>query len=132
MEQRSEEWFEARRGRITASMVGAILGHAPYMTRDQAMRRMVRDHHKAESEFSGNVATEYGTFNEDGARFEYELETGNTVQEEGFPNPRRMGGRIARWLAWPDGRAGNKVSIWKAQNHGRRRVLAAIGTAALF
>jgi len=84
MEQRSAEWFEARRGRVTASMVGAILGHAPYMTREQAMRRMVRDWHGAESEFTGNIATEYGVFNEEGALAEYQMETGNTVQAEGF------------------------------------------------
>lgn len=84
MEQRSEKWFKARRGRITASMVGAILGHAPYLTRDGAMRRMVRDWHGAPSEFEGNVATQHGTFHEDGARAEYEMETGNTVTEEGF------------------------------------------------
>ena len=84
MEQRSAEWFEARRGRVTASMVGAILGHAPYMTREQAMRRMVRDWHGAESEFTGNIATEYGVFNEEGALAEYQMETGNAVQAEGF------------------------------------------------
>jgi len=84
MEQRSEEWFEARRGRVTASMVGAILGNSPHMTREQAMRRMVRDWHGAESEFTGNVATEYGTFHEDGALAEYVMETGQAVDAEGF------------------------------------------------
>jgi putative phage-type endonuclease len=84
MKQRTEEWFKARRGRITASMVGAILGHAPYLTRDGAMRRMVRDWHGAPSEFEGNVATHHGTFHEDGARAEYEMETGCVVDDEGF------------------------------------------------
>lgn len=84
MEQRSEEWFAARKGRITASMVGAILGVAPYMTRAEAMRRMVRDAHGAESEFTGNIATEYGVRNEAGAMAEYQMLTGHKVSAVGF------------------------------------------------
>jgi putative phage-type endonuclease len=84
MEQRSDEWFAARKGRVTASMVGAILGHSPNLTRAGAMRRMVRDAHGAEPEFTGNIATRYGEFNEDGAVSEYEMETGNKVEKVGF------------------------------------------------
>jgi putative phage-type endonuclease len=80
MEQRSLAWFEARKGRITASSVGAILGHAPYATRDDVMRRMVREYHGAPEEFEGNIATEYGTRNEAGALTEYIMETGNDVR----------------------------------------------------
>jgi putative phage-type endonuclease len=84
MEQRTKEWFEARAGRITASSVGAILGHAPYATRDDVMRRMVREYHGAPTEFEGNIATEYGTRNEAGALTEYMMETGNAVEAVGF------------------------------------------------
>ena len=84
MEQRTQEWFEARKGRITASSVGAILGHAPYATRDDVMRRMVREYHGAPEEFEGNIATEYGTRNEAGALTEYVMETGNEVEQIGF------------------------------------------------
>lgn len=84
MEQRTQEWFKARAGRITASSVGAILGHAPYATRDDVMRRMVREYHGAEPEFEGNIATEYGTRNEAGALTEYIMETGNEVEQIGF------------------------------------------------
>lgn len=84
MEQKSTEWFAARKGRVTASMVGAILGVAPYMTRAEAMRRMVRDAHGSESEFTGNIATEYGNRNEDGARAEYQMLTGHKVHAVGF------------------------------------------------
>jgi len=73
---------EKRKGRITASMAGAILGVAPYMTRDDAMRTMVRDYAGAPSEFAGNVATEYGTAMEGGARFDFELKTGLNVKSE--------------------------------------------------
>ena len=84
MEQRSEEWFEARKGRVTASMVGAILGVSPNLSRAGAMRRMVRDAHGAEPEFTGNIATQYGEANEEGAVAEYRMETGNTVESVGF------------------------------------------------
>ena len=84
MEQRTEEWHAARKGRITASSVGAILGHAPYADRDDVMRRMVREHHGAANEFEGNIATEYGTRNEAGALAEYVMETGNAVDAVGF------------------------------------------------
>ena len=84
MEQRSEEWFEARKGRVTASMVGAILGVSPNLSRAGAMRRMVRDAHGAEPEFTGNIATQYGEANEEGAVAEYRMETGNTVELVGF------------------------------------------------
>lgn len=84
MEQRSPEWFYARVGRVTGSVAGAILGHAPYATRDDILRRMVRDYHGAESEFQGNIATDYGTINEDGALIDYRMETGNDVELVGF------------------------------------------------
>lgn len=82
--QRSKEWFEARKRRITGSMVGAILGVNPYMTPEDAMRTMVREALGAEREFTGNVATEWGSHHEEGAEFEYTLLTGRTVTECGF------------------------------------------------
>lgn len=84
MEQRSEEWFEARKGLLTASSVGGALGVAPYASRADVMRRMVREWHGAEQEFGGNIATDYGERNESGALIEYEMETGNAVQQVGF------------------------------------------------
>lgn len=84
MEQRTEEWRQARKGMITASHVGAILGHAPYASRADVMRRMVREWVGAESEFEGNIATEYGVNNEAGALVEYTMETANKVHAVGF------------------------------------------------
>lgn len=84
LDQRSPEWFAARKNRLTASTVGAVLGEAPYMTRDEVMRLMVRAYHGAPTEFTGNIATSYGTDNEDGARWQYELETGNEVKPAFF------------------------------------------------
>lgn len=84
MEQRSKEWFEARKGKVTGSMVGAILGKNPWMSAEDAMRTMVRDYHNAEKEFTGNVATEYGTQFESYAQGDFEMESGLNVNETGF------------------------------------------------
>jgi len=84
MEQRTSEWFEARVGRVTGSNVGAILGCDPNRGPDDVMRAMVRETHGAEPEFTGNPATEYGQFHEDGARAEFEMEHGLTVTKAGF------------------------------------------------
>jgi len=43
--QRSEGWRKQRQGRVTGSVVGAILGLAPYMTREDVVRSMVRAYH---------------------------------------------------------------------------------------
>jgi putative phage-type endonuclease len=82
--QRTKEWFEQRKWRITASSVGAILGVDPYRTPADVLRAMVRDMHGAEREFTGNIATEYGTFHEEGARIELAMELGQEVQKAGF------------------------------------------------
>jgi len=100
-EQRTEEWYAARKGRLTGSMAGAALGLAPYQSKDDCLRALVRDMHGMESEFKGNIATEYGNANEDLARSAYELETGNTVEPAGF----------VPWENWsgasPDGYVGD-------------------------
>ena len=62
--QRSEEWFKNRKGRITGSNVGAILGLSPYTSRVDVMRRMCIEWQGLESEFQGNIATRYGEFHE--------------------------------------------------------------------
>ena len=74
--QRSDAWHEQRKRRVTASSVGAILGHDPWRKRGDVMRQMVRDALGAPKEWDGNVATAYGTANEENARFDFELETG--------------------------------------------------------
>lgn len=84
IKQRSEEWFKQRVGRITGSRVGAILGMNPWKTAGDTMREMVREHHGAESEFTGNIATEYGTKFEEYAIADLEMEYGIEVQETGF------------------------------------------------
>lgn len=82
--QHSQAWHEARKKRVTGSIVGAILGVAPYMTRYDAMRLMVREALGAEREFQGNVATDYGTHHEPGAIIEFQMETGLKVEPAPF------------------------------------------------
>jgi putative phage-type endonuclease len=114
MKQQSKEWFEARKGRVTGSAVGAILGLSPFMTQDDVLRRMVREYHGAESEFKGNVATEYGTFNEDNAKFEYMLSVGNGVEDARFYT-------YEDWLgASPDGFIGKEGLIEIKCPYGQR------------
>jgi len=95
--QGSAEWFEDRKGLVTGSVAGAILGLSPFMSRDDVMRSMVRDYFQAEREFKGNIATEYGQANELVALMEFEEKMGVTVQETGFH-------KKDNWLgASPDG-----------------------------
>lgn len=76
-----------RNKRVTASVCGAILGNSPWMTRDDAMRSLVRDALGAEREFSGNVATAHGQANEAGIILEFQMETGLTVTASKFLVP---------------------------------------------
>jgi len=115
MKQRSPEWFAARRSRITASMVGAILGVAPYMTRADAKRAMVREALGEEREFTGNIATEYGTNNEAGALIDYRLETTHEVEELAFIAKEDWAG------ASPDGLVGKKGGVEIKCPYGLRK-----------
>lgn len=63
-QQAALELSAERKGRITASAVGAILGLSKFATADDVLRRMVREHFSAEPEFSGNIATRWGHDNE--------------------------------------------------------------------
>jgi putative phage-type endonuclease len=95
--QQSPEWFKQRHGRITGSRVGAILGLSPWQKPADILRTMVREYHGAESEFSGNVATDHGNNNEQRALLAFMRETGLMVEQCGFfPYGDRMG-------ASPDG-----------------------------
>lgn len=107
MEQRSQEWFDARKGRVTGSMVGAILGLDPNCTREEAMRRMVRAYHGAPSEFKGNIATQWGVTHEDEAKEKFERITDIEVKPASFVvHP------TIPWLgASPDGYVGDDALL---------------------
>jgi len=107
MEQRSPEWFAARKGRVTGSMVGAILGLDPNTSRDEAMRRMVRAYQGLPSEFEGNIATSWGTNHETEAREAFEYHQGVQVAPASFVvHPMRS------WIgASPDGYISNHALL---------------------
>jgi putative phage-type endonuclease len=91
-----------RKGKITASVVGAILGLDPWRTRDDVLRMMVRQHFGAPSEWQDNPATAWGKANEAGAKIEYTMETGHTIFDSPFVLHENG------WLgATPDGAVGN-------------------------
>src|SRR5690554_4827694 len=79
--QGTDAWMRQRAGKITASVVGKIVTGSG---KDEVLRDMVRESLGYPRAFTGNVATEYGTANEDQARIEYALETGVAVRETGF------------------------------------------------
>ncbi len=113
-QQRTEEWFEKRKNRVTASNVGAILGMSPFMKREDVMRNMVRQYHNASSEFKGNVATDYGTYHESLAIMDYVQSTNNIVVPTGFHT-------YEDWLgASPDGLIGNDGLIEIKCPYGQR------------
>ena len=79
MEQRSPEWFEARRGRVTASKIPTII-RSP----KQAMIDHIRDCLRMEPRFKGNAATQYGTDTEPEAREWLSKHLGKPIKEVGF------------------------------------------------
>lgn len=101
IEQRSEAWFEQRKGRVTGSRIGAILGLNPWATPADVMRSMVRDFHGAESEFIGSIATSHGNMYEEMATRDLEMIIGEDIKETGFHE-------YSDWLgASPDGLVGD-------------------------
>src|SRR5690606_5514265 len=95
--QQSQEWLEARKGRITGSIIGAALGLCPWRKPAEVIRAMVREYHGAETEFKGNPATEHGNQHEQRAMLAFMRETGLHVEKCGFfPYGDRLG-------ASPDG-----------------------------
>jgi len=88
MEQRTEEWFAARLGKVTASRVTDVL--AKIKSGESASRKnykmelvVQRLTNKVGESFT-NAAMEWGTEQEPFARMAYEAHTGTFVKEEGF------------------------------------------------
>lgn len=83
-QQRTQEWFKKRIGRVTGSRAGAILGLSPWQKPEDVLRAMVREYHGAPSEFVGNPATEWGTKHERQAMLCFMRKTGFHVEDVGF------------------------------------------------
>lgn len=56
VEQRTPQWFKARHGRITGSIVDTVLGTNPYQT----VHQLVAEKAGVKSTFFGNAATKHG------------------------------------------------------------------------
>ena len=101
-EQRSPEWFKAREGKITGSVVGAILGLSPYMSASDVLENMIKKHQGYEVKFPDNPALAHGQFYEEYAISDLEMLHDINVKECGlFVHPTSL------WLAAsPDGTIG--------------------------
>lgn len=90
MEQRTEEWFAARCGRVTASRIADVL--SKIKTGESASRKNYRTELILErltgkkSEGFVNPAMQWGIDNEPLAIAAYEVKTGNFVDKVGFVN----------------------------------------------
>ncbi len=82
MKQGSKEWFEARKGMITGSRIGAILGKSKFAKQKDVLREMVREYFGADREFTGNIATRWGNDHEPVARQDAIIDISNSEGEE--------------------------------------------------
>jgi putative phage-type endonuclease len=116
MEQRTEEWFSARLGKVTASRVADVL--AKIKTGESASRKnykmelvVQRLTGKSQESFT-NAAMEWGTEQEPFARMAYEAHTGTFVKEEGFVDHPTIEG----FGCSPDGIVGEGIIEIKCPN----------------
>ncbi len=78
--QRTPAWFNARRGKLTASNFGTAAGVNPYQSRNKYLLAEAG----IDPKFTGNDATRWGTVNEANAIKDYQVRTGNIVRAYGF------------------------------------------------
>lgn len=115
MEQRTEDWFLARKGKVTASKIADVLakgrGNAESLTRAKYRDQLVTERlTKVVSEGFTNEAMQRGTEMEPKARDSYAFKTGVHVEEVGFiDHP-----TIAMSGASPDGLVGED-GLWEAK-----------------
>lgn len=88
MEQRTEEWFKARLGKVTASRVADIIAKTKSgysASRDNYMAELICERLTGtKGEFYQNAAMLWGTEQEPHARAAYEAAKGVLVEEVGF------------------------------------------------
>ena len=116
MEQRTEEWFAARLGKVTASRVADVL--AKIKSGESASRKnykmelVVQRLTGKQGESFTNAAMEWGTEQEPFARMAYEAHTGTFVKEEGFVDHPTIEG----FGCSPDGLVGDGLIEIKCPN----------------
>lgn len=96
MEQRTEEWFNARLGNVTASRVADIMAKTKTgasASRANYMAQLITERlTQTVAEGFSSSAMQWGTETEPQARMAYELLTGSVVAETGFvPHPTVQG-----------------------------------------
>ena len=106
IEQRTEDWFAARLGKVTASRVADVIAKTKTgysASRENYMAQLVVERMTQKpTEFYSNAAMQWGTDQEPFARAAYELAKGVMVEEVGFvPHP-----NILMAGASPDGFVG--------------------------
>lgn len=102
LQQRTDAWHKARRGKLTASNFAAALGVSPYTSRQKLVRTMGGSGYQANS-LPTNIACQWGTNNEPNGIMEYTLATGNRVATEWFVTHPHL-----HWLGGsPDGLVDN-------------------------
>lgn len=108
MEQRSEEWFAARCGKVTASRIADVMATTKSgygAARKNYMAQLTIERLTgAVAESYTNAAMQWGTDTEPFAREAYELMSGNLVEEVGFiVIPQMMAGASPDGLVGDDG-----------------------------
>jgi len=83
MEQRSKEWIEIRKGKMTASHATAI-GNCGKGLDSYIMQILAEKHSSGEVDYYTNKEMERGNELESSARAMYELENGVEIQQVGF------------------------------------------------
>lgn len=102
-QQGTPAWFNARKGKLTASRFGAAAGICPFASRAKCLRETI-----GIEKWKGNLdACKWGTTNEPNAIKDYMVRTGNVVTRGGFyehPHHTWLGGS-------PDGLVGERGMI---------------------
>ena len=116
MEQRTEDWFAARLGKVTASRVADVVAKTKSgysASRDNYMADLIVERLTGQkaSSFS-NAAMEWGVEQEPNARAAYSARTGELVEEVGFI-PHAI---LHDSGASPDGRISNGLVEFKCPN----------------
>lgn len=83
-EQRSVDWFAVRRGKITASIAGAVLGVDPHRGPYYAYQEIIGAHKTVERYGGGTSPQNWGVEKEAEARECFERETGLPIDLCGF------------------------------------------------
>jgi putative phage-type endonuclease len=116
MEQRTDDWFQARLGKVTASRVADVVAKTKSgysASRENYMADLIVERLTGQkaSSFS-NAAMEWGTEQEPNARAAYSARTGELVEEVGFiDHP-----TIALSGASPDGLVSEGIVEFKCPN----------------